>query len=148
MTPEQKNAQREALKQKEKQYRSEYNYNGLIDVYDETIKLGTAYGTTGRVLFKKMYCLARLKRIDEVNMIMEKEKGILHFSMDQNELYRAVTLLSFFTTGQHTIFVIKQTLLDWLNDPETSKEVKDIVFDYEAVLSDLAKLTDAFKGIV
>lgn len=143
---EQKRIRREELKQLEERYKAERNYQELVSVYDELIALGTAYGLFGNVLFKKMYCLARLGRIEEVSTLMKGNSGLLSFSMGQNELYRAVTLLSFFTTNEHNIFVIRQTLVDWLNDTETAQQVKDIVFDYEAVLPDLTIRIAAFKA--
>ncbi len=137
MTPDQKQERRMALKPIEQEYRSTQNFEGLLKVYDELILMGLAYGTFGKVLFKKLYCLARLKRIDEVNKLLAENKAILHFSMPQNELYRAATLISFFTTNQHSPQVQKQTLVDWLEDSETFEEVREIVFDYQAVIAGL-----------
>ena len=146
MTYEERKDRYEVLKQLEKQYRSEYNYEGLVSVYNEYISLGTAWGEHGTILFKKMYCLVRLNRLDEVQRIWKENKVEVSFSMEQNKLYRATTLLSFFTDQQHTVFVINQTLLDWLKDTETSEQVKDIIFDYDSVLRQLAASIAAYKA--
>lgn len=118
----------------ENQLKKNRDFNGLIDVHNEVMSLSNSADSFARRIPQKAYCLARLGRIKEAEAAMRQISG---FRID-DELYRAITLLSFFTTqnGAANLNDMQiETIKAWLTDSEASAQVKQIIFDYPDLIS-------------
>lgn len=144
---------RSNLKQLEIQYRHELNYLKLVDVYEKLLPISLNMQDRCDNIFKYSYCLAQIGLktqsatfTSKAIKLINDNNSVLSLTMTPNEYYRAFTLITFFTTSEHNILVINQTLLDWLADPETAPLVKKIVFDYEVVLLELSNRISILKA--
>jgi hypothetical protein len=121
----------EVLGQLEEELKAKRDFKGLIDIYDESMKLFDSIGNHTERIPQKAYCLARLGRKAEAEKTLEGLKTISFFA-DQDELFRAITLVSFFLTTPESELNLMQlnTIKNWLQDPQASKQVLQVVFDY------------------
>lgn len=118
------------LRQLEEELKVKRDFKGLIDIYDESMKLFDSIGNHTERIPQKAYCLARLGCKAEADKTLA---GLRNFSFfaDQDELFRAITLVSFFLTIPASELNLMQlnTFKNWLKDPQASKQVLQIVFD-------------------
>ena len=103
----------------------------LILTHELSKKLNNSMRNMARRTAKLAYCHARKGRIEEAKNELEKLKDY-SLGMDSGEYYRVVTLLSFFITNnaENLDLVQLNTIRNWLQDPEASIQVKEIIFDY------------------
>lgn len=138
MTTEEKSQRLKELSQIEKTLKEKRDYQGLIKVHDESMKLFDSVGNHTDRIPQKAYCLARLGQKAEAEKTLEGLRTLSFFA-DQNEIFRAVTLVSFFMTSDVSDFGLMQinTLKEWIKDPDASKQVLQIVFDYPDIIGDI-----------
>jgi hypothetical protein len=119
------------LNRREEELKINRDFESLIDVFDESMKLLDSIGNHTERIPQKAYCLARLGRKAEAEKTLEG-LGTVSFFADQDELFRAITLVSFFlTTPASDLNLIQlNTITSWLRDPQASKQVLQVVFDY------------------
>jgi hypothetical protein len=131
MTKEDKIKRLKELSRLEEELKTNRDFEGLIDIYDESMKLFDSIGNHTARIPQKAYCLARLGRKAEAEKTLE-ELRLISFFADQDELFRAITLVSFFLTTSASGLNLMQfnTIKNWLNDPQASKQVLQVVFDY------------------
>ena len=138
MTTEDKIKRLKELSRLEEELKTTRNFEGLIDVYDESMKLFDSVGNHTQRIPQKAYCLARLGRKTEAEKTLEGLKTISFFA-DQDELFRAITLVSFFLTTSASELNLMQinTIKNWLKDPQASKQVVQVVFDYSDLVGNI-----------
>lgn len=138
MTTEDKIKRLKELSRLEEELKTTRNFEGLIDVYDESMKLFDSVGNHTQRIPQKAYCLARLGRKTEAEKTLEGLKSISFFA-DQDELFRAITLVSFFLTTSASDLNLMQinTIKNWLKDPQASKQVLQVVFDYSDLVGNI-----------
>ncbi len=131
MTTEEKIKRLRELNQLEEELKAKRDFKGLIDIYDESMKLFDSIGNHTERIPQKAYCLARLGRKAEAEKTLEGLRTVSFFA-DQDELFRAITLVSFFLTTPASELNLMQlnTIKNWLKDPQASKQVLQVVFDY------------------
>lgn len=131
MTTDEKIKRLKELSQLEEELKAKRDFEGLIDIYDESMKLFDSIGNHTERIPQKAYCLARLGRKAEAEKTLEGLRTISFFA-DQDELFRAITLVSFFLTTPASELNLMQlnTIKNWLQDPQASKQVLQVVFDY------------------
>jgi hypothetical protein len=119
------------LNQLEEELKVKRDFKGLIDIYDESMELLESIGNHTERIPQKAYCLARLGHHEEAKKTIELLSTVSFFS-DQDELFRAITLVSFFMSTPASELNLMQlnTIKYWLSDPKASKQVVQIVFDY------------------
>lgn len=145
MTSEEKIKRKKELGRIEEELKNSRDYEGLINIYDESMKLFDSIGNHTEIIPQKAYCLARLGRITEAKKILEELRNVSFFA-DQDELFRAITLVSFFLTTPASELNLMQlnTIKNWLKDPQASKQVIQVVFDYSDFVGDI-KPFDNFR---
>jgi hypothetical protein len=138
MTTEEKIQRLKELSQIEKTLKENRDFESLIKIHDESMKLFDSVGNHTDRIPQKAYCLARLGRKAEAEKTLEGLRTLSFFA-DQDELFRAVTLVSFFMTSDVSDFGLMQinTIKNWLKDPDASKQVLQIVFDYPDIIGDI-----------
>ena len=138
MTTEDKIKRLKELSRLEEELKTTRNFEGLIGVYDESMKLFDSLGNHTQRIPQKAYCLARLGRKTEAEKTLEGLKTISFFA-DQDELFRAITLVSFFLTTSASELNLMQinTIKNWLKDPQASKQVLQVVFDYSDLVGNI-----------
>jgi hypothetical protein len=138
MTTEEKIQRLKELSQIEKALKENRDFESLIKIHDESMKLFDSVGNHTDRIPQKAYCLARLGRKTEAEKTLEGLRTLSFFA-DQDELFRAVTLVSFFMTSDVSDFGLMQinTIKNWLKDPDASKQVLQIVFDYPDIIGDI-----------
>lgn len=131
MTSEERTKRLKELGQIEEELKTNRNFEGLIKIHDESMKLFDHIGNHTERMTQKAYCLARLGRKMEAEQTL-KELSKVSFFVDQDELFRAITLVSFFLTTPASELNLMQinTIKNWLKDPQASKQVLQVVFDY------------------
>ena len=131
MTTEDKIKRIKELSRLEEELKTNRDFKGLIDIYDESMKLFDSIGNHTERIPQKAYCLARLGRKVEAEKTLEGLRTVSFFA-DQDELFRAITLVSFFLTTSASELNLMQinTIKNWLKDPQASKQVLQVVFDY------------------
>ncbi len=112
----------------EENLKSKRDFEGLIGVHDEFIKIGS-HGTQVDRLPKKAYCLARLGRKEEA------EDTLRQFSntyLEDDEMMNKIMLVTLFILNKPEDFDYYQinSLENKLNDSKGSQDVINIVFDY------------------
>jgi hypothetical protein len=131
MTREEKTIRLNELSRLEDELKTNRDFEGLIDLYNESMKLFDSIRNHIERIPQKAYCLARLGREIEAKETLD---GLRKVSLvtDQNELFRVITLVSFFLTTNATELNLMQinTIKSWLQDPQASKQVLQVVFDY------------------
>lgn len=138
MTTEEKNQRLKELDQVEKSLKEIRDFEGLIKIHDESMKLFDSVGNHINRIPQKAYCYARLGRKGEAENTLEGLRDLSFFA-DHDELFRAVTLVSFFMTSDVSDFDLMKinTIKNWLKDPDASKQVLQIVFDYHDIVGDI-----------
>ena len=138
MTTEEKIQRIMELEKIEKNLKDQRDFEGLIKIHDESMKLFDSVGNHTDRIPQKAYCLARLGRNAEAEKTLEGLRTLSFFA-DQDELFRAVTLVSFFMTTNISDLNLMQinTIKNWLKDPDASKQVLQIVFDYSDIVDDI-----------
>lgn len=138
MTTEEKIQRLKELSQIEKTLKENKDFESLIKIHDESMKLFDSVGNHTDRIPQKAYCLARLGRKAEAEKTLEGLRTLSFFA-DQDELFRAVTLVSFFMTSDVSDVGLMQikTIKNWLKDPDASKQVLQIVFDYPDIIGDI-----------
>lgn len=138
MTTDEKIQRHKVLRQLEQELKDRRDFEGLLKIHDESMELFGSVGNHSERIPQKAYCLARLGRKEEAENAL---KGMQMYSlfMDRDELFRIVTLISFFLQSKPEDFELMQlnTLRNWLKDPEASKQVLQIVFDYKDMVGDV-----------
>jgi hypothetical protein len=131
MTTDDKIKRLKELNQLEEELKVKRDFKGLIDIYDESMKLFDSIGNHTERIPQKAYCLARLGLKAEAEKTLEGLRNVSFFA-DQDELFRAITLVSFFLTTPASELNLMQlnTIKNWLKDPKASKQVLQVVFDY------------------
>jgi hypothetical protein len=131
MTTDDKIRRLKELNQLEEELKVKRDFKGLIDIYDESMNLFDSMGNHIERIPQKAYCLARLGRNAEAEKTLEGLRTISYFA-DRDELFRAITLVSFFLTTPAAELNLMQlnTIKTWLKDPQASKQVLQVVFDY------------------
>jgi len=138
MTTEDKIKRLKELNRLEEELKTNRDYEGLIDLYDESMKLFDSIGNHSERIPQKAYCLARLGRKTEAEKTLEGLRTVSFFA-DQDELFRAITLVSFFLTTPASELNLMQlnTIKNWLKDPHASKQVVQVVFDYSDLVGNI-----------
>ena len=90
MTTDDKIKRLKELNRLEEELKTNRDYEGLIDVYDESMKLFDSIGNHTERIPQKAYCLARLGRKTEAEKTLEGLRTVSFFA-DQDELFRAIT---------------------------------------------------------
>ena len=131
MTSEEKIKKLKELSRIEEELKSNRDFEGLIKVYDKSMNLFDSIDNQIERIPQKAYCLARLGRKTEAEKTLEGLRKVSLFA-DQDELFRAITLVSFFLTTSASELHLMQlnTIKNWLKDPQASKQVLQVVFDY------------------
>lgn len=138
MTSENTSQRLEELEILEERYKKERNFKGLISVHDEIMSLCDTLGILVERIPQKAYCYARLGLKNEAESTL-KELNNYSFFVDQDEIYRAIVLIGFFIAkGESDIGLMERnTIKSWLQNPISSKQVMNIVFDYEDLVDDV-----------
>lgn len=115
----------------EQSSREERDFEILIFVYDQYRERINTVGNKAKRTAQIAYCHARKGRTDEAKKELKTLES-LSFGMGDDEYYRVVTLLSFFITNDAENLNVMQvnTIRNWLQEPEASQQVREIVFDY------------------
>lgn len=131
MTSEEKIERIKELSRIEEKLKTNRDFEGLIKIHDESMNLLDSPGNHIERIPQKAYCLARLGRKTEAEKTLEGLKEVSFFA-DQDELYRAISLVVFFLTTSADELNLMQlnTIKNWLKAPQSSKQVLQIVFDY------------------
>jgi len=139
MKSEEKLSRLKFLRKKEVELKNERNFVELIKLFDESMMLFDSIGNITERVPQKAYCLARIGKKEEAEKSLEKLKEVSFFA-DQDELFRAITLVSFFLQIDD-ISELNQmqinTLKKWLQDPDASKQVIQVVFDYSDIIENI-----------
>lgn len=114
------------------------DFERLIEVHDESMKILNSVVSYIDRIPQKAYCLARIGKKNQALRTLEELKTWSFFA-DQNELYRSVTLVSFFLESNVTNLSLIQinTIKSWLKNPDSSKQVIRIIFDYSDIIGDV-----------
>lgn len=138
MTSEEKIKRLKELSRLEEELKTNRDFEGLINIYDESMKLFDSIGNHTERIPQKAYCLARLGRKADAEKTLEGLKTVSFFA-DQDELFRAITLVSFFLTTPASELNLMQlnTIKNWLKDPQASKQVLQVVFDYSDLVGNI-----------
>jgi hypothetical protein len=138
MTTEDKIIRLKELSRQEEELKTNRDFQSLIDLYDESMKLFDSIGNHTERIPQKAYCLARLGRKTEAEKTLEGLRTVSFFA-DQDELFRAITLVSFFLTTPASELNLMQinTIKNWLKDPQASKQVLQVVFDYSDLVGNI-----------
>jgi hypothetical protein len=122
----------------EEWYKKERNFHELIPIIDEIIELFDCIASREKYLPLKAYCYARLGNKEQaehtLNMMAE-----FSFFCNTDKIYRAVTLVSFFITNNASNLSQQQinTIINWLHDPETSRQVVELIFDFKDIVGNI-----------
>ena len=139
MKSEERLSRHKFLRKKEVELKNGRNFIELIKLFDESMILFDSIGNITERIPQKAYCLARIGKKEEAEKTLEKLKEVSFFA-DQDELFRAVTLVSFFLQI-NDISELNQmqinTLTKWLQDPDASKQVIQVVFDYSDIIENI-----------
>jgi len=137
MTYEYKVQRHKVLDQIEQELKNKRDFEGLLKIHDESMELFNSIANHYERIPQIAYCLARLGRIKDAENTLNKMNYASLF-MDKDELFRIVTLVSFFLQTELKNFDLMQlnTIRNWLKDPEASKQVIQIVFDYKDIVAD------------
>jgi len=138
MTSEEKIKRIKELGRIEEELKNSRDFEGLIKIHDESMKLFDSIGNHTERIPQKAYCLARLGRKTEAEKTLEGLRNVSFFA-DQDELFRAITLVSFFLTTPASELNLMQlnTIKNWLKDPQASKQVLQVVFDYSDLVGNI-----------
>lgn len=138
MTSEEKIKRLKELSRLEEELKTNRDFEGLINIYDESMKLFDSIGNLTERIPQKAYCLARLGRKADAEKTLEGLKTVSFFA-DQDELFRAITLVSFFLTTPASELNLMQlnTIKNWLKDPQAFKQVLQVVFDYSDLVGNI-----------
>jgi hypothetical protein len=155
MTTEEKISRSKELKELEKDLKNKRDFEGLIKIHDESMRLFGNAGNFMERMPQKVYCLARLGRKQEAKEAFAEIQKFAFF-LDENKLYRIITLLTFFIDTKAEDFQPFQlnTIKGWLNDPIASSEVKQIVFDAPDIIGNtidanlIQELADAIGNVI
>lgn len=128
----------------EEELKRNRDFESLIEICNESMKLLDTIDNHIERILQKAYCFARLGRKTEAEKTLE---GLKLFSLfaDQDELYRSVVLVSFFLNNSASELNVMQlnTIKDWLKDPQASKQVIKIVFDYSDLVGNVQPFDNA-----
>lgn len=138
MTIEEKSLKFNELKQIEETLREKRDFHGLIKVYEDSLSLFDTISNRLEMLPKKAYCHARLGQKSEAEETLKRLKSVIVFT-SKDELFRAVTLVTFFLNidALELNTFQKTTIKNWLKEPDASKQVIQIVFDYPDIIEDI-----------
>jgi hypothetical protein len=139
MTSEEKIERIKELSRIEEVLKTNRDFEGLIKIHDESMNLfDSSMGNHTKRIPQKAYCLARLGRKTEAEKTLEGLKKVSFFA-DQDELYRAISLVvCFLTTSADELNLMQlNTIKNWLKDPQASIQVLQIVFDYSDFVGDI-----------
>ena len=122
----------------EDRLKMERNFKALVAVYDELLKLLNSVGNLAEVIIQKAYCYARIGLKGEAEKTLVGLKNYSSF-LDDDELYRSITLISFFLTPNGSKLNLMQinTIKSWLQDPVASQQVLQVIFDYKDFVGDI-----------
>lgn len=114
------------------------DFSGLITVFDELMELNTSVFEYTYCIQQKAYCYARIGKSKEAEKTLMELADFAH-AMGEDFIWRASALLSFFMTTKASELNIVQinTIKDWLRDPQSSNQVKQIIFDYKDIVGNI-----------
>ncbi|KAA6230515.1 hypothetical protein FP507_10890 (plasmid) [Chlorobium phaeovibrioides] len=126
------------LKIIENNFKQERNFKELIPFIDKKIKRYDCIAIREKYIPLKAYCLARLGLLAEAEEVLAQLKDIW-YGLNEDEAYRAITLVSFFISNNGCKLNSLQinTMKNWLQDPDASKQVINIIFDYKDFVGDI-----------
>jgi len=129
--PEKKKRLRE-LQIIEKDLKKQRDFNGLIPVFNEILSLIDSQMIHNRLIPQKAYCYARLEKTEEAKETLSSFNKNSLF-MDETNLIIQNTLVSFFyNTKVNNLNSLQiSSIIKWIQDSETSNQVKQTIFDYE-----------------
>lgn len=121
----------------EEQLKANRDFEGLIKLHYQFLKLINAVGEHVDRLPQIAYCLARLGRKEEALNALKK-LAEFSYMIDRDEIFRAVRLVTCFTENTPSNFYPFQinTIKSQLEHPDYSKQAVDIVFDYGDFITD------------
>jgi hypothetical protein len=126
----------------EKSLKSKRDFSGLISIFQESMIHDDSIWNYANRICQIAYCYARLRNKIEAEKTLMKLKE-LGFAIGEDFIWRASTLVSFFLATEVSNFNEMQTntLKNWLQQPDSSIQVKQIVFDYEDIIG-IDKISD------
>ncbi len=142
MTTEEKRSQLNELKKIATELKSKRDFAGLIAVINDSLPFVETVGTVEDMVYaigQKAYCYARLGKAKDAEETLTS-LGIYQLFL-KDTLFRIFTLVSLFTTIKdseiRSNLILRNTIKKWLEDPDASKDVSRIVFDYEDIVGNL-----------
>lgn len=121
----------------EEQLKANRDFEGLIKIHYQFLKLINAVGENVDRLPQIAYCLTRLGRKEEASDVLQKLADF-SYMIDRDEIFRAISLVTCFTDNTPSDLFLWQinTIKSRLQHPDYCKQVVDIVFDYSDFITD------------
>ena len=108
------------------------DFTGLIPVFNEIMSLIDSHGVHSKLILQKAYCYARLGKIEEAKETLSSLNKISFFIDETNFIIQNMVVSFFFDVKVNDLNTFHiNTIKKWIQDPDTSIQVKQTIFDYE-----------------
>lgn len=126
----------EELKIEEKILQDNRDYKGLMKLYNGFLNKAGLKDHGIHLLPPMIYCYLKIGNIKESDRLLKIFENI-SIEMDEDSKYRIKVLLHLAKTQENDMVssdMLTKTIKNWIGNPEFSKEVFWVIFDYEDII--------------